>query len=1294
MKTTYSLVFLLFYISSTTVFTQNVIISEYYNISANPSGEWTELLITQDNTNLVGYTIRDNVGTNGIPNNWQGGVKFLNHNLWKNLRAGTIIVIHHRGNTEYDTNKDDGYIEIGAENETYFEKRCFGCLLSEWNFKALNIAQTAEIIQIIDTTDNHVHSLSHMPIPAGDYLTLPSPKINSPNQLTGSSSVIVVPGLSLSAYNAGNDNSQTAITNNPSLGKPNNSLTSIDENQIFWRKLRQPEWLFPSLKVEIIKDSVILSWNSCYDALPDDNTQGYLIVRVKADDLNYTHISEDGKIYNKNDDIGNPVGKVIAVINSSRTTKYIDYLKGMCGNSFIYRVFAFRYSKDDLNQDFIRTNARGRSYNETEFAETKIDLTFPKKPDIKIETNTSKFCNGDSVILFGIDDGGLYHYEWYKNGKKMGLDTKELNVKESGLYEFEVTNSFGCSIKSNAIEITVYESPEANIYINYEKIQKDTSIYICKDEKIELLATGGFEIYWYKNENLLSRNSTIQINSNGLYYAIVKNEFNCYDSSIKIHVKVLDIKFSLSPDTLIYELNELEDEQEQDIKITNYSDDTLKFINCILPKNFTIINCNLPFIIPPNEYLIITIKYKPETSGKLVDKLILESFCDINDTVFLICNKKTKGLISNCLNIDFPLLLSCDTNGYDTTLTILNPNNEEYSIVDIYIKQPFAIISPKLPYNLLPKEKIDITIHSYTSVNGQISDTLFIIYKSKIKTDTIRITLNLEVHSPSFKSNYDSIIFSPLIECDEYKDTNVIISNTSKVPLSFSLHCEDEIILNEYSFNINPNEYKTINIRIIPQTYGIKEKKIKIIAEPCSIEKNLFIQITKEKIEYSFNIDTLDFGIIEQCNDSSTIKKPLKVFVIGNSSYNSKIIDVIIKGNFEHNIELYKNIQDSVEYEISFLPGSDGIYQGEILIKFEPCNVEKKIYLKGQRASPKFSISSKELDFGLTTESTIATKELKIQNLGLTNINIKNIDGIASPFFLSPYNINLPYLLKPDSSISFFFDYFQRNLSKDSINIRVFFDYPCEFQENIKLKGEVYNTDRKFSLLQVLDYPQVLSVDSNANCDIILQNYQSSNISDLVIDSIYVHFIFNQFVLDILRIEKGKCLDNTHNSEITYDISNKLGQATIKVRNIDKKIFTSPCNIITLILKALLGNSLSSIIRIDSIFIYANKKVEVITTDGEIRIEDNCNLEKRLVEINSSPLIMINNSFIEYKVISDERTSIKLYNLLGNEIYTIIDDYLKPNKYTQLLDKDKFPNGIYFLVFKNGNIIKRMVVVF
>lgn len=1285
---------ILYFFAIATLYTQNIVISEYYN-SSYPSAEWTELLVIQDNIDLVGYTLRDNVGTNGIPNNWQGGVRFRNNDLWKKLRAGTIIVIHHRGSTVYDNNKDDGYIEIGAENEDYFEKRCFGCNLSEWLIKALSIAQAAEIIQIIDSNDSHIHSLSHMLNPAGDYLSLPSPKANHPSQLSGASSVIVVPGLSLASYGAGNDSNQNAITNNPTLGKPNNSSNSVDQNQILWRELRQPVWNNPSLTAQNTLDTVKLTWSKAVDNFPEDKTQGYIIIRIiNENDLNATHKPEDGKVYNVGDNIGTPPAKVIAVIPSSQTTNYNDYFPNNCGSTIVYRIFAYRYSKDDNNQDFPATNARGRSYNETDFGVAKIIKIIPPKPEILVDKNKITFCRGDSVNLIAKDDEKEYKYQWLLNGKIIEENKKVIVAKESGSYELLIYNSDGCFNRSEPVVISVMETPQALIYANYNQIFQDTTIILCLKDEIELLASGGNEILWIKDNNQISQKSKIKINSEGIYYAILSNEALCKDSTFKISVRIIDINYSFSTDTLYFYLNDKENEQEQSIILTNNSKDTLFLFNLSIPAYFLITNpVESPIIILPDENKIISVKYTPQKSGKVIEKITFETLCSTKDTIYLNCYKESNGILANTYKLEYPPLLFCERDSYDSSIFIINPNNEEVLVLQPIVNNPFCITNPNFPIKLSPNEKVEIAIKFSSLTEGLYKDSILFPYISGTKIDTLRIYVICEIISPDFTINCDYINIPPLKTCDEFYDTTLKILNKSKINLELIIERVQGIELDNYYILLESQKDTTLKIRFKPNSEGNFTFNIQIKAEPCNITKYLRIESSKVGVTFSFDKDTIDFGTLINCRDSTDEVSKMKIFAIGKGSDKSRITDVQVKGIFQHNIEVNKSIDDSLEFEVKFPSYLEGNYFGEIIITLDPCSIEKTLFIKGVRTNPKFSISSDEIDFSQNEIESLVQKFLFIKNNGIIAFTINAFDNITSPFSFDSDNPILPFTLYPDSSVAFKINYYQTVISKDSIDASILISMPCNISKNIKLKGETYSSDKTITILQYFANQDFLKVGDTTKVSVVLSNYLDYNLEDIIIDSIYFVCSFDPLVFDLLAVDKGNCLENNSNSGLSYIIYNDIGKSIVKIYNYKEKLL-NPCKIIDFTFRGLLGNTLSTFIKIDTINLYSNKKVEVVRTNSLINIEDNCNLENRLVALYNHPSLNISQNIIEFKIVCEDKTTIKLYNLVGKEVYTIVDDFLKPNIYRIAIDRGKLASGIYFLVYKNGNIIKRQIVMF
>jgi len=355
-----------------------VVISSYYN-DANPSNEWTELLVVADNVDIRGWSIQDN---NNAQNSWQGPpYLFKSVPLWNNLRSGTIIMIWSHGTHTTQTNKVDGYIEVTADDAVYFTRG---------GGTVLNIGSTGDIIRLLDASQTYVHAVGHSALAGPAFNACPSPKLNYQGGLNNGSVVCVSPGPDLDHY--GNvpastpqdGNTWTSIETGvditfglPNKQNPNNLTYPASANSDFWRSLRQPIWTTPNLMgtVDITNSNVILNWNAANDIFPSDGTQGYIILR---NTVNAFGTPIDGHTYIVGDNVTNG-GTIIADINSSQTLTYTDNSTTPVPSidGYYYEIFAYRYSTDNVFGNNYNI-ARGRAYNETSFGYTHV--TFPALP--------------------------------------------------------------------------------------------------------------------------------------------------------------------------------------------------------------------------------------------------------------------------------------------------------------------------------------------------------------------------------------------------------------------------------------------------------------------------------------------------------------------------------------------------------------------------------------------------------------------------------------------------------------------------------------------------------------------------------------------------------------------------------------------------------------------------------------------------------------------------------------------------------------------------------------------------
>ncbi|MFZ4796531.1 MAG: hypothetical protein ACOYMA_03500 [Bacteroidia bacterium] len=369
-----------YFLYTSNCFSQNIVVSEYYN-SADTRDEWTELLVITDNTDLRNYTLRDN---NTTQTNWQNEITFANTTLWTKLRAGTIIVIWHRLRSSFsstsrllDTISTDGYLEVHAQLSGYFSGGNFGTAPT-WAGSTLSIGGSGDIIQIKDSSNNHVHAIGHKSTitNSGNQFDsiVSTNKLNLSSTISSGDNVSVCPGANLSDYISGTSDTlySSKGSNYITQGLPNKRSIDSTTNQNYWRSLRQPIYNSPTLNTITANANFTqtnLSWSVCTDLNPSDSTTGYIVLRNTINSFTYP---SDNIVYT----IGSIIGTatVVSNINSSTTLAYTDIFAFTCGTTYYYKIYAFRFSADNNN---LSNAARGRAYNETGTNVQSIIKSYP-----------------------------------------------------------------------------------------------------------------------------------------------------------------------------------------------------------------------------------------------------------------------------------------------------------------------------------------------------------------------------------------------------------------------------------------------------------------------------------------------------------------------------------------------------------------------------------------------------------------------------------------------------------------------------------------------------------------------------------------------------------------------------------------------------------------------------------------------------------------------------------------------------------------------------------------------------
>jgi gliding motility-associated-like protein len=392
-----------------------VVVSSYFNPpnvpNATQSDEWTELFVVNDDVDMRNWTLGDNNATQTL---WSTPITFNNIPFWNHVRAGTIIMIWHRGlnsaNVPHvtDANADDGYLELSATDAAYFNGGNFGG-------NTLNIAAGGDLIRIQDGAGNDVHALGHIPSPpaGGSFQLLTCPALNHAAAFgAGATWLYVTPGNT--ALSWGNPKaSGTTYTSlstsgaNATFGLPNTNATNL--NCIFWQSRRQPAWVAPTATAvsQLANTQVLLTWSAAIpDTYPTDNTTGYMIVRSNSGVFG---VPVDGHTYI----VGNVVSStdtVIAHVTPSSTPSYTDNYSVPCNSTVFYRIYAYRYTTDNSGTNDLNA-ARGRAYNEAGAPATLISAL----PAAQTMTGNTSYCAGSNTTLGLTNSETGVNYQLYSD---------------------------------------------------------------------------------------------------------------------------------------------------------------------------------------------------------------------------------------------------------------------------------------------------------------------------------------------------------------------------------------------------------------------------------------------------------------------------------------------------------------------------------------------------------------------------------------------------------------------------------------------------------------------------------------------------------------------------------------------------------------------------------------------------------------------------------------------------------------------------------------------------------------
>jgi hypothetical protein len=1269
------------------VHAQFVVISEYQNISAIPEGEYTELLIVVDKVDLVGYTLRDNSGSG----DWQGGIKFRDVPLWKNLRMGTVIVIGHRNipaSVIGDQNPSDGSLVVGALDANLFDKVLYST--TDWNANALSIAQPYDMLQLLDPAGNPHYTLGHGS--AANRTTYFDPIIGSKlyHEITGiTNNVYVYPGQSLADYNMPNpSNSKTMHTPfaSPTLpNRPGLAPTASDLNGLYWRQIRAPQWPFPSVTGTVTQSGVSLSWNQAQDLYPADNYQGYLIMRGSK---NPSGIPQDGRTYA----VGDPIGDwdVVAVITGTPNTTYVDNKPLPCGDTTNYRIYAFRYTAPNIAIDSIYCAqfpylAKGRSYNELTFGTYSAVRPAPAVPVIT-SLGVTEICEGKDVTLkvqttYPNGTG----YQWFKDGAPIiGAIANEYKAKQAGTYRVKINALSGCSNESASLNVTVLPKPNALLNPNKE-------VRICSGDTIKFQAgpAGSTYTWLYNGSPVQNTTANFSATNAGTYQVIVKDAKGCIDSSDITTVVYRSIAMSFPDPKIDFgNLDGCKSSVSADNLLRNTGKDTAIITKIDVPNGFQYVSPGLPIVLAPGKSVTLKFAFTPVQPGESKgDALIQSSSCNAFASLNLRGFKEQASVTQSYSSADFGIALSCNTQPKDTTIIIENKGTTDLSITNPLFSSPYSVIAPTaFPLIVKANSSTSLTIRYAPTGEGIFITTILLPYTAGTCKDTLRIAFSGEVRTPAYTVSDQPLQLSSLIGCVISRDTSFPVTNTGKTDLTLTAQSSPgTTILTPLPIKLKPGETMMVNVRIEPPTDGAYKGVISFLSEECGLKKDVVINTTKESASYTLSKSNHQFNSLIRCDSQNMLKDSImiKASALGISG-EATISNIDVTGPFSASImNGDKLTAGSRDFIITFAPTQDGVFTGKLTLTFEPCSIVKTIDLSGSLSSSTITVNQNSIVFPVTDSGIVEQRTFSFTNSGKENIRLRSSGGFNAPFSYTS-NKNIGENIAPGETVTFNVSFAPIGNSIDSMLAVLEIEGPCPQQIKVAISG-IGNLPKPIDVNGLAELIGDSQSAKPGETVIFPIRISAHNIAQMNLGSMSFDIAYNRSLLlpKVLRMKQSQLTGSMTES------SPGILSFTINANDTISRVLEG--NLLEFECMALLGDTMSTPLTIQNrTFVKRTPGICVLISNSPtFTLEDVCDLPNRLIRPNGKLSLAKINQSLSIEVFSQDRTMLDIHAMDGSLISRMVDGSLTSGVHEFALPID-MPSGMYVAILKSGHFTRTL----
>jgi len=1298
-----SVVALLAITASVIVHGQDIVVSEYRNDASPTLNEWNEIVVVRDNMNIVGYIVTDN---NTAQDTRQGGVRFKDLPIFRNVREGTIIVINHRDmptGVPTDADPTDGYMEFAATNQSYFDPVLFS--IGSWDLNAFNIAQDGDFIEVLRPDTIHVHGLGHRFVTGPYYDACATPKVNHKVSTLNNSNSVSVIGRSIAAYDAGVGIDSTSMnldfggaSSRVTKGLPNKIEAAkegggqTNRNHLLWREWREPEWSgAPSVTITSqTATKHALSWTPLIDTYPQDSLTGVMILRDTTDFAGFNNSSIlDGTIYSVGQRIGPNGPLVIAIQPNAVGGQYTDSSNITCGGQYTYRVVPYRFKHDVRLGSIVPELARGRQYNENLTA-TSAKITKPQPVKPVITASTLQICPGDTVVL--TTTSVAEKYEWTFNGQALTAPTPtRIVVNEAGVYKLAITANGGCTAESDAVTISYLPATVINV-------SPSTPQVICAGETVTITADRDAPAFQWLRDGITipgANGRSYGATQAGTYQVRTASATGCPAVSPLVRVSLHDVRVVAVPASLDFgSLDECEISRTSTFELVNNGTEAVVMSSASFPNGFTLSDPPPGFSLAPGQKQIVRVRFTPTRAGVSTGPAVFTMQpCSVTVQVRLTGVKTKSSIAVDRAGVDFGSYVACGPIAnirIDSTFTITNSGSVDVTVKAPALAPPFYLLTQDFPVVLTPSTSKSITVQyrplgAFT--NSAVIQEIGFPFSSSTCTDTLRSGLVAATYQPVVVLEIDTMQLPQLLSCKNTFDTTISVSNTGNVNVTIRSMTAD-VVISGGTVAIAAGTKQVIPVSITtPSVPGPFTINASFTIDTCSISVPFTVFGDISDTRPTLSASTADLGLVYRCAADPTRSAPFSIDVGATKNGRASIRSVSSSDPmFTVDVVAGTLVQGTLPFNVKYAPTADAAHSATITFTMDPCGDVLTLDVTGRSSTPTHFIRPIIVNMGSLTLGQTSSRTAVVVNSGTDSIRVEPPAGVVAPFSVSSTAPVLPATIGPGDSVVYTILYTYAGAQRSDVGeLRSIISAPCAQADTISIRGTT--TAPGVISGVTLSVPTDLSARAGDLVNIPFQLTTANDITTANVRLMNVYVRFNPTLLHPTSITGGPT------TTVTGLIQESVpGRARFTLNSTAPMVAASP--LFTVRAQTYTGDATSTPIDVDSVIATG---ILAVGEPGLLTLTGDCAFESLQAGVGTRSSIRVrtvdyDEAIFEVTTLTNEPVAITLRDVNGASMLPSVIASFAPGVHAVSMHISSLATGLYYVTMDHGLIHSTMPI--